>query len=132
MNFNLIENGYIEWDVICDDFTDDFLHSDLNNVELRIKYNMTHGEFKECCNKVKSEYGINRRPFWKHRQGKAKYYYKVRNGFIICKRYGSEQVYLGFVPSLKVAEKLVEMCKNVSWDIDKCKEMCYGWRELCV
>ena len=128
MNFNLIENGYIEWDVICNEFTDDFLHSDLNNTELRIKYNMTHGEFKECCDKVKSEYRISRRPFWKHRRGKAKYYYKVRNGFIISKRYGREQVYLGFVPSLKVAEKLVEMCINASWNIDVCTSYIQNWR----
>jgi len=130
MNFKVIENSYVDWETICDEFTDDFLHSELDNKELKEKYGMSHGEFKQYCNIVKMNHNLTRRPFWKHRKGKAKYYYKVKNGFIICKRYGNDYVYLGFVSSLKVAEQLVEMCKNLSWDRELCQKLCHEWDKV--
>ena len=132
MNFNLIENAYLDWDSISEEFTDDFLHSELDNMDLKTKYGMTHGQFKECCEIVKAKYGLARRPFWKHRAGNVKYYYKVRNGFIICKRYGNDYVYLGFVPSLTVAQKLVKLCKEASWNLELCKKMCHDWQKYIV
>ena len=132
MNFNLIENSYVDWNKIEDEFTEDFLKSSISNQELRLKYDMTHGEFKDCCNIVKSKYGLSRRPFWKHRVGSPKYYYKVDHGFIIMKRIDGVNTYFGFVPSLKVAEILVKMCENALWNVDVCKDFIRNWREVCV
>lgn len=129
MNFNLIENSYVDWEAIGDEFADDYLHSELDNRELKAKYDMTRAEFRDCCDIVKSKYGLNRRPFWKHRRNEAKYFYKVYNGYIIQKRINGDNVYLGHVPSLKVAELLVEMCKNASWNVDICRAFIRNWKE---
>ena len=129
MNFKLIENSYIDWESIHKDFAEDYLNTTLTNDEIREKYGMTHNEFRKGCNIVKKENNIRRRPFWKHRENSAKYYYKLSNGYMISKRIGEEQVYLGFVPSLEIAKIMVCMCEKVAWDIATCKSYCKNWRE---
>ena len=132
MNFNLIENQYVDWENIEKEFTEQYLFSTISNTDLREQFQMTHGEFRKCCNIVKSKHGLNRRPFWKHRLGDTKYYYKVKNGFIISKRIGDKYVYLGFVPNEVVARKVVEMCKNALWDTYVCEIIVHNWRQVCL
>ena len=128
MNFNLIENSYVDWEKIEDEFTEKYLHSTMSNDDIREEFQMTHGEFRRYCNYVKEKYGLNRRPFWKHRLGDTKYYYKTRSGFIITKRVDEEYVYLGFVPNEDVAKKVVGMCKNALWDIGVSWLIVHNWR----
>ena len=132
MNFKVIENSYVDWETIEEDFTTKYLFSSIKNNDLRMEYNMTHREFQDCCNMVNQTYGLSRRPFWKHRQGSCKYFYKVKNGFIIMKRISGENVYFGFTNSLSVAKELVELCKKASWDIDVCKKICKGHQHYVI
>ncbi len=132
MNFKLVESSYIDFDSIHDEFSRDYLESTLSNEEIRRKYDMTHREFKDCGEIVKSENGLSRRPFWRYRNGSVKYYYSMDNGFIIQKKIDGKEVYIGFVPFEWVAQKIVEMCINVSWDIDQCKSFCKEWKSLVI
>ena len=130
MKFNVIEGSYADFDSIKEDFVQDYLFSfDLSNNEIRIKYGLTHGEFEELSKIVKSEYGYSRRP---KKQIKGKYYYRTSNGFIIMKRIGDAQQYLGFVPSEEIAKKCVELCKRASWNVTLCKHLIKHWREFCA
>lgn len=124
MNFRVVENSYVDWEAIEEEFTEKYLFSTISNNDLRKEYDMTHREFQDCCNIINKKHGLTRRPFWKHRQGECKYFYKVNNGFIIMKRIKGDNVYFGFTNSLSVAKKLVEMCKKASWDIDVCRQIC--------
>ena len=117
MKFNLVESEYLDWDKIHDEFTDDYLFSCLSNQDLRLKYNLTHRELRECINIVKSEQNISRRPFWKHREGTVKYYYKCDKGFQIRKRINGIDIYLGLVPSEDIAKKVVEKCIKLAWNV---------------
>ena len=132
MKFRLIESDYINWEEIHDEFTDDYLFSDLSNQEIRLKYDMTHGDFKECCQLVKEENNISRRPFWKHRKGNCKYYYPTHNGYQIRKIVQGKDTYFGFVPSERIAQILVKLCILASWDIPVCKDLCDNWRDYLV
>ena len=133
MNFELIESKYVDWNKIHEDFSDDFLFSSLSNEEIRIKYDMTHKEFKEFTNIVKSENNITRRPYWKLRNNKGvNYYYKCKCGFQIRKRIGGQDVYLGIVPSELDARKIVQLCINASWNIEVCKKIIDNWKKHIV
>lgn len=129
MKFKVVEAKYVEWEKIHDEFTDDYLFSDMSNNDIRIKYGMSHGEFRNCCNIVKAEKNISRRPFWKTRGEGSKYYYHTKSGFQIRKRINDEDTYLGFVPTESVAKKIVELCKNASWNVDVCRHLVKFWWE---
>ena len=132
MKFNLIESSYINWEKIHDDFAEDYLFSELSNNEIRLKYGMTHGEFTEYSQLIKTEQNITRRPFWKLRKGGCKYYYPTHDGFQIRKYIDGEDTYIGFVPSEKIAKKIVELCINSAWNIPICKNLCNLWSNLIV
>ena len=132
MNFKVVENSYVDWEAIKEEFTEKYLFSTISNNDLRKEDDMTHREFQDCCNMVNEANGLNRRPFWKHRSGGCKYFYKVNSGFIIMKRINGVNVYIGFANSLSVAKKLVEMCKKESWDIDVCKQICKEYQQYAI
>lgn len=106
---------------IKEDFTQDYIYSHLNNNELRKKYKLSHGEFKQLSKLIKTEYSMKRRPV--NRDKPSKYYYKHKYGFIISKRINGENIYLGFVQTEAIAKKIIEVCKNVEWDITSCKKI---------
>lgn len=128
MNFHLVENQYVDWGKIEEDFTNQYLWSSISNEDLRKQYNMSHGEFRRYCKYVRDKHGLNRRPFWKHRSGGVKYYYQTKNGFVILKRDGDKNIYFGFVPTEEVAMKVVEMCKQTLWDIGVSWLIVHNWR----
>lgn len=130
MKFNVIDGAYADFDSIHDDFVEDYVFSvELSNNEIRNKYNLTHGEFRELCNIVKKEHGLSRRnTLCKN----AKYYYKCGCRFIIQKRINQIDTYFGSVPTEDIARKLVELCKNLEWNVDVCREICKNWREYIV
>ena len=132
MNFNIIESNYIEWSRIHDDFAYDFLHSRLLNNEIRVKYNMTHGEFRECCRIIKKENNIRRRPFWRDRAKDTKYYSKMGSGFIITKRIDGKQIYFGYVPSEEIAKDIVQIFIGLSWDVEKCRKVFKEYKTMGV
>lgn len=121
MNFSIVEGKYVDVDDIREDFIADYVFStELSNPEIRRKYGLTHSEFKELSESVKKEFGLSRRPIvFKN----ARYYYPLHGGFVIQK----SRVYFGFVPSEWVAKKVVELCKNLQWDVAKCKHICKNW-----
>lgn len=130
MNFKVIEGEYADLDKIKEDFIQDYLFSfEMSNKEIRSKYGLTWKEFKEISEQVKAEYGYSRRP---KKQMEGKYYYKTTSGFIIQKRINGESEYLGFVTSQELAEKCVELCKQVSWNVSLCKHIIKHWRKYCA
>lgn len=125
--FNLIEGEYVDVESIYSDFKDDYLFTDVLNKDLRLQYGLSHKDFWDLARKVKKECGLNKRP-----RTEGKYYYPVKSGFIIQKRYGLKNVYLGFVLSEEVAIKMVELCKNHNWNVDVCRDIIRNWREYYV
>jgi hypothetical protein len=99
----------------------------LRNDELKAKYNLTRGEFNTCCENVLKANNIDRRPHYLERCGKSKYFYKTKYSVIIQKKIGGVNYYIGSVPNVEIALKIVELCKKVSWNIDKCKRIVARW-----
>lgn len=128
-NFKIIENDYFDWNTIKEEFTQDFLYSRLRNDELKKKYDLTRGEFNTCCEKVLSEYNLSRRPHYRERCGLSNYFYKSKYSVIIQKKINGVNYYIGSVPTVKIALKIVELCKKASWDIDVCKQIVERWNE---
>ena len=131
MEFNVVEGEYADLDSIYSAFEEDYLHSDIYANDLRVKYNLTWGEFREIRDTVKKNNGISRRPRVDYRG--AKYYYKRHDGtFLIQRRINQRTTYFGVVPNRSVARKVVELCKKAMWDIDVCREICQNWRTYIV
>ena len=47
MAFRIIEGAYVNFEEIKEEFTKDYLESELTNPEIKKKYNLTKGEWKE-------------------------------------------------------------------------------------
>ncbi len=118
VNFNLVEGSYRS-SSIYDDFATDYLKTNVPNKDLRVKYDLSHKEFWDLAREVREDYGLKKRPV----HYIPRYYYRVKRGYIIQKRYGLEMVYLGFVQTEDMAKKMVELCKNASWHIDECRRI---------
>lgn len=130
MNFKITDGSYIDMDSIRNDFIQDYIFStELKNQEIRIKYNLSHKEFKELSDSVKEEFGLNRRPI---RINNSKYYYPCGYGFIIQKTINCVSYYLGFVTSEQEAIEIVEKCKKVSWNIGECRQIVEGYKHGIV
>ena len=128
MNFNLIEEAYVDVEEIYPDFKADYLGTNIHSNDLRLKYGLSHKDFWDLAREVKQEVGLRKRPIGYV----PKYYYKVRSGYIIQKRYDRNMIYLGFVPSERIAKQMVKLCKNHLWDIDVCKNIIHNWRDYAV
>lgn len=128
MNFNIVDGKYADLDSIYNDFVEDYVFStELKNNEIRVKYGLTHKEFKELSDMVKADYGLSRRPI---KITGAKYYYEHKHGFHIQKTVDNVINYIGFVPTEDLAIEVVEKCKNASWDVDVCRNIlreCVGY-----
>lgn len=121
MNFKVVEGIRADMGGIYDDFVADYVFStDLKNNEIRLKYGLSHGEFKQMCDMVKSDFGLARRPIKIHG---AKHYYKHEHGFHIQKTVDCVVYYLGFVATEELAIEIVEKCKKCHWDIDMCRQI---------
>ncbi len=127
MNFRIVENGYVNIKDIEGDFEKDYIFSNaLRNNEIRVKYGLTHGEFKELAEFCKQKHGLSRRPRW---DNNAKYYYPVNHGFVIFKTIDCVQTYIGFVTSEEGAIRLVELCKKLLWNVDMCRDLVRNYNE---
>jgi hypothetical protein len=125
MNFNIVEGYSLDINSIYDDFEKDYLTTTIPNPQLRVKYNLTHKEFRDLTRFIKQKNNLNKRPYLFPK----KYYYKIKYGFVIQKRVGYDNVYIGFVPAEDIAKKMVELCEKLSWDIPVCKEIVKNWCE---
>ena len=106
------------FDDIKPEFTQDYLHSSMKNEEIRLKYDLSHGEFKSLAKQVKSEAGLSHRNDTKH---KGRYYYPYSHGFIIQKRIDGRNIYFGSVGTLELAKKAVEVCEKLHWKVQECR-----------
>lgn len=122
--FNIIENCYLDWNLISGEFTHDYLYSTLKNNEIKDKYNLTRGEFNECKERVHNKYGLTRRPHFRDRNGGSKYYFKASYGFVIQKKIEHVNTYIGTVKTELLAKKIVRLCKEADWDIETCRMIC--------
>ena len=122
--FNIIENCYLDWELIKDDFTYDYLHSQLKNNEIKSKYDLTRGEFNDCRERVHEAYGLIRRPHINDRKGGSRYYFKTSYGYHIQKKINNVNNYIGTVGTENLAKKIVGLCKEVNWDIEMCRVIC--------
>ena len=128
-NFKIIEGEYSDYESIHDDFVEDYImNTELSNKDIRAKYKLSYPEFLEISQRVKEEYGLKRRPTTRWNNGR--YYYKVKGQYKIEKRVGDDYTYLGHVPTEALAIKLVEKCKELKWNVPKCKALIKNWRLL--
>lgn len=132
--FQVVEGGkYNDLEAIYPSFVQDYIFStELKNLEIKEKYDLSHGEFKEMCDTAKKQFGISRRRT--NLEHSARYYYKHNNGFVIGKTYNNCYVYLGFVTDTEeIVKKVVELCKKASWDIDVCRHIIRNYGDyLCL
>ena len=117
-NFRVVEDKRRSFDDIYDDFKEDYLNSSMKNEEIRLKYQLTYGEFRLLAKQIKSEVNLSHR---NRRDKKGKYYYKYHSGFSIQKRINGNTVYLGSVPTKEMAEEAIKICEKLNWQINKCK-----------
>lgn len=121
MKFTIVEGKYADLEDIKEDFTQDYLFSSrLSNPELRKKYKLTHGEFKELTEQIKKEHGVKRRPI---RAVEGKYYYKYMGRYYIRKSVNGVLTYFGMLNTEKQAQKAVEECIKAKWDEKKCRRI---------
>ena len=126
MKFNIHDGVYIDFEDIHDSFVEDYMFSsELSNKEIQCKYGMTNNEFRNFAREIREEFGVNRRPVERN----GKYCYLLNGRWIIQKRIDDTNVYFGVVPSESIALKLVELCKNLQWNIDDCMNIVHNWRE---
>jgi hypothetical protein len=129
MNFKIVDGVRPDMNSIYDDFVADYVFStELKNNEIRVKYGLTHGEFKQMCDMVKADFGLARRPI----KIEGKYYYKHEHGYHIQKTIDCIVYYLGFVATEELAIEVVEKCKKCSWDIPVCRQIVKDCGGVCV
>jgi beta-lactamase superfamily II metal-dependent hydrolase len=110
MKFKIVENKRVNFDDIIEDFSHDYLCTDMKNNEIRVKYGLTYGEFRTLSEMVKSKVNLNHR---NGRQNKGKFYYKYAHGFSIQKRVNGENIYFGSVSTEEMAKQAVMTVYNV-------------------
>lgn len=127
MNFSIVEGERVNWDDIITDFEQDYIYStELKNREIQQKYNLTIGEFNELTRFLKEKHGLKRRLTSPMKYGK--YYCQNKLGtYNVVKLINNHTVYFGCVPTRDIAEKVVELCKKVEWDIDASKDIVHNY-----
>lgn len=123
MNFNVIDGT----DVILPDelfprFETDYLESHLTSVEVRKKYNLSKKQYSILTQKIRDKYGLLKRPY-----PNCKHYYRQGNRWVVKKTIEGEIIYFGSLPidvfNADEMDCIVEKCKEMHWNIDKCKEL---------
>lgn len=123
MNFNIVETkSTIITDDLYEKIKHDYINSDLTVKEIRHKYNLTHIDWKNLSNQIRTELGIKGRPV-----KNAKHYYKARGKWRITKWVDGKAVHIGEVCcNERTVQEIVKLCENVNWDIDECKRIVRG------
>lgn len=120
MNFDVIDGNF---EVLSKErlveFEADYLNSELKSVEVRQKYGLSKKQYSRITQKIRDKYGLLRRPY-----AQAKHFYQQGNRWVIIKTNRKERVYIGSLPcdvfSKEDIVNIVEKCKEMSWNIDKC------------
>ena len=122
MNFNIRDGVYEALPKEkFPDFEADYLNSELKSIEVRRKYGLSKKQYSEITQVIRDKYGLLRRPY-----AQSKHYYLQGKRWIIIKTNKKERVYIGSLPadvfSKEDIEIIVETCKELAWDIDRCTE----------
>jgi len=115
MNFRVVDGGDDDFSNIFDDFEQDYLAYNITNDELRKKYDLSKKKFARISQLVKTKHGLSKRPI------PCKNYYKHDTGYYIAKMIDGKHQYLGHAPTKEMAIRAVDKCKELDWDIEKCK-----------
>ena len=123
MNFNIVEG---EYEILSKDllqsFELDYLNSELKSVEVRAKYGLSKKQYSTITQKIREKYGLLRRPY-----SQSKHFYQQGNRWIIIKTNRKERVVIGTLPadvfSKDDVKEIVQKCKDLLWDIDRCAEL---------
>lgn len=119
MNFIVIENKPLELDYLS--FEDEYLHSDIMNEDLRVKYGLSKLEFRKITQRIKQKVGVSRRP-----NISAKYYYCHNNAWVIHRKIDGELIYFGRIPfglGEDVLNQALSICELNKWDCTICKPL---------
>lgn len=123
LNFTIREGDYEilpEQDLIA--FERDYLNAELKSHEVRAKYNLSKKQYSELSQQIREKYGLLRRPY-----AQSRHFYQQGNRWIIIKTNCKERVYIGSLPadvfSKSDVEGIVEKCKEMAWNIDKCIDL---------
>jgi hypothetical protein len=116
--FRVIENKGLDIDL--DSFEEEYLHSDIVNETLRIKYNLSKKQFSELTNEIKNRLGVTRRP-----NLTAKHYYINNDAWVIHRRIGGVLYYYGRIPfsmGKNILFKALLLCEENNWDCELCRK----------
>ena len=128
-NFKIIDGKYPDYESIHDDFVEDYImNTELSNKEIRAKYGLGYSDFLEVSKRVREEYGLKRRP--SSRWNSGRYYYKMKGHYKISRKIKGKEVYLGHVPTEELAIKMVKLCEENDWNIERCRALIKNWRVL--
>lgn len=123
MNFNVIDgtDEFLSKEKLSA-FEADYLNSELKSEEVRRKYGLSKRQYSVVSQRIRDKYGLLRRPY-----AQSKHFYQQGNRWIIIKTNRKERVYIGSLPcdvfSKSDVECIVEKCKEMCWNIDKCVDL---------
>ena len=122
MKFKVID-GTEEWlpKNLFPAFERDYLESSMTSVEVRKKYNLSKKQYSILTQTIRDKYGLLVRPY-----PNSKNYYQQGNRWVIIKTINNERVYFGSLSvdvfSREEIEIVVERCREMGWNVDKCVE----------
>lgn len=118
MNFTVVENA--EVNINFKAFEDEYLHSNILNEDLRVKYSLSKKNFQELTREIKNKYGYSKRPTIN-----GKHYYRHNGGWVISRKQNQKLIYYGNIPLYMgedVLNKALELCESHNWDIESSKK----------
>ena len=108
---------YIEPNIDLDSFIKDY-HNGLSAKDIKEKYKLTPRQYRRLCEEKRLtrdwEY-LKENPQF-NKRGKALYYSKIGNKYVIRKVFGKHTVTYGSYRFKEIASYIVEELKKVRWD----------------
>lgn len=121
MNFRIVEGLYAD-ESCFGEFEKDYLNPEMTIKQMREKYSpiITKKMFSEWIRQIHKKHNLTRKPTV------AKYYSEERGGYYIRKNINGKTTYLGRIKrdkGIEVLNRAIQACKDLEWDVDKCKQM---------
>lgn len=127
MNFRVIDGTYE--DTSCfNDFEKDYLNPNIPNKELKQKYQISKGMFKNWTKIIRDKHGIRRKPV------PAKYYHTNGNNYVITKWIDGDIKYFGRIPfslGKSALFEAIQICKDMDWDCEACRIAIKEFKNAC-
>ena len=125
MNFNIVENATIEWDI--EEIIQDYQDVNLSVKEIREKHGISRGSWHRVLNILKEQniplrgyrskgYVKNRKEYDTYTRNNHCYYDKKLKRYKIVRMINKQMHYFGLYPTLEEAERKVCELDANGWD----------------